>query len=204
MSHNWQLPKNEEDALLDAVFRWDNEATKLFLQRYGGAIKAAIRRRWSIISSRDDHFLHDVLTDSYLRLMRSRHMWRKDTRLGPYFYTIARHTAIDLLKREYGNLDENTKLVLAQEMKSCVATLDDDNNEATEQDREMVCCFINTLSKIDRDVFLIDPDRVADWAATLSKTYRRSPKYLRGRRIRVIEKAKKFFRDNGDNRKRAS
>lgn len=73
----------------------DEDAVRAVHQRYGGAVRTVARAMVG-----DPELVADVVQLTFIKAWRAAATFDADRELGPWLYTIARRTAIDVLRRE--------------------------------------------------------------------------------------------------------
>ena len=76
----------------------DREAYRKLMTELGGAIEAYLRGRFGSFGGAD--LVEDCVQESLLAIHRARQTWDPRRPFRPWLFTIVRHKAIDLLRRE--------------------------------------------------------------------------------------------------------
>lgn len=85
-----------EDTTVLARFRaGDPEAIREIHAQYGGAVRTVAR---SVIGH--DDLVNDVVQETFVKAWKAAASFDVDREIGPWLYTIARRTAIDILRKE--------------------------------------------------------------------------------------------------------
>lgn len=100
--------KTDED-LMAAYLEGDESAFHVLYQRYSGKIYAFLKRKLNRKESADDAF-----QGVFMKLHKSRDLYRKDLKFAPWIFTIAKSVAIDVMRSQNvhesssSELDENS------------------------------------------------------------------------------------------------
>lgn len=87
--------KEDEAAILERIRQGDESGFELLVKEHTGKI---VGLAWKLTGNRDD--AEDLAQEAFLRLHRSLHSFRGDSRIGTWLYRTTTRLAIDHLRRE--------------------------------------------------------------------------------------------------------
>ena len=90
-----RMSMKDEQALLDQIRKGDNSGFELLVQEHSGKI---IGLAWRLVGNREE--AEDLAQEAFVRLHRSVHNFRGDSRISTWLYRTTTRLAIDYLRRE--------------------------------------------------------------------------------------------------------
>jgi RNA polymerase sigma factor (sigma-70 family) len=176
----------------------EEEGLEWALTRYGPTVTRLLRFRFGDALSNAD--LEDVLSIALFRLWGVRERIDEKRPLFPYFYTVAKRAAIDVLRRR-----QSQPLALESvESVPSHSSQDKDEEEPAVEDysdplREDLRASLATLNGLEREILeaYTRNDHSERWAVELSERVGIDASTLRVMRFRAVQKLRKQMRQRG-------
>jgi RNA polymerase sigma factor (sigma-70 family) len=184
--------------LTNRLIRDDSNALKDILALLGGKVERALRSRYYTVLTEAD--IEDVLSISLFRLWQHRQKFnRRVSRLDTWFYSLANHAAIDLLRKK-----RRWEPVEKWSLDSSVGAQADPTgggppSEAIESLRRDLIKALERLSETDRRILLSQ-----DSATDLGKELGMPANRVRVKRFRGLQKLRTILGNMGHEPKLAT
>lgn len=168
----------------------DESALESILRRFGPGAAHVLRDHYRM----NDADIDDVLSVSVMKIWDARSTYRKDQRLWTFFMTIARNTAIDMMRRR----DDTISLDKIGDLVGEIGISQKASSEPVRTDGEWraLVRFLGTLSEDDSWILLRSADGESDRPVMSPQGKPMDSDAIRKRRHRLLKRAEDYVRDS--------